>query len=129
MQKIITLIAVILLSGCSMFGATFDNNEYASFARLQTQSHFAINSCTTPDELRLHINSMVEEVEFLHIYTKHLPRNNETHKIVTLIRANITELKNGYAKGKKSTIYCKIKLNTLSQSIQRAMEAVAIKAH
>jgi len=129
MQKIITLIAVILLSGCSMFGATFDNNEYASFARLQTQSHFAINSCTTPDKLRLHINSMVEEVEFLHIYTKHLSRNDETHKIVTFIRANIIELRNGYAKGTKSAKYCEIKLNTLSQSIQRAMEAVATKVH
>jgi len=129
MQKIITLIAVILLSGCTLFGATFDNNEYASFARLQTQSHFAINSCPTPSDLRLHIDDMVKEVEFLHIYTKHLPRNTETHNIVTLIRANVIELRNGYAKGDKSIKYCEIKLNTLSQSIQRAMEAVATKVH
>jgi hypothetical protein len=127
MRNFIIITAFVLLSGCSLFGAKFDNNEYASFIRLETQTLATINKCDTPDDVRASLNSMVNEVGFLYTYTKHLPKNEETHQIVKVLQANIDEMKSRYDKSNPSTAYCKIKLTTLSKSTERALKAITSK--
>ena len=77
------LIATVLvtLSGCGIFGASFDNNEYAGYARLHAQTTVAVGHCTDFDMLRSDIDRMSEQVEFLHVYTKHLTDNDESYNI------------------------------------------------
>ena len=125
----ILLIATVLvmLSGCGIFGAPFDNNEYAAYARLHAQTTIATEHCTNFDALRSDIDDMSEEVEFLHVYTKHLSYNDESYNIALLLRQNVKELKAAYTTQNKSKTYCIYKLKLLSQQIDRALEAVSAK--
>ena len=127
MKNILLITAIILISGCSLFGARFDNNEYESFVRLHTEITFAAENCNNPDVLRTNIYDIVKEVEFLYTYTKHLPNNNNTFNIVTILRSNIKELDKAYTDGSKSETYCRAKLSILEQHLERSISTVATK--
>ena len=129
LRTLFLTIALITISGCSVFGARFDNNEYASFTRLYVQADNAIQYCADPDALRVKIDIISQEAEFLYLYTKHLPKNNETHAIAKILRGNIKELKQAYTNGVKSEGYCRIKLTILTQHVERALAAVGVKVH
>lgn len=129
LRTLILTIALITISGCSVFGAKFDNNEYASFTRLFVQADNAIQYCDDPDALRVKIDIIAQETEFLYLYTKHLPKNNETHTIAKILRGNVNELKQAYANGARSETYCRIKLTILTQHVERALAAVGAKVN
>jgi len=127
MKFLLVIATAIAISGCSIFGARFDSNEYASFVHLHTEAAVAIDNCNNPDALRANIDSMVEEITFLYTYTKHLPNNSNTFNIATILRANINELDQAYTDGTKSETYCHFKLKLMTQHLDRALEAVAVK--
>ena len=126
--RILLIVSVLVtIAGCGVFGAKFDNNEYAAYARLQSQTTIAQDHCGDFDELRLDINKMNEQVEFLHVYTKHLDSNAESYNIALILRRNVKELKTAYDGQNKSEAYCTFKLRLLSEAIENALEAVTTK--
>lgn len=129
MKILIVVTMTVALSGCGIFGARYDTNEYSTFVQLHTLAKDAQKSCGNPDELRPKISALVTRADFLHTYTRYLPDNEETFEIATILQANIHELEKAFTDGTKSETYCRVKLDILNVSLERALQAVAVKGH
>lgn len=127
MKFLLVLATAVILSGCSIFGARYDNNEYASFVHLRIIAASAMEYCGDPETLSYHIKKLDNRAEFLYHYTKHLPKNNDTFDIATILRSNVNELDEAYTDGTASETYCRFKMELMIQHIDRALEAVAVK--
>lgn len=125
MKKII-LILTLFLSGC-VTSAHFDNNEYASVVRLEVYTRQISTSCENPTKVKMMIDQLESDVEYLVTYTKFLKVNKSTHEIALVLQSQVKELKQAYEKGTPTDIYCQVKLKILNIEIQRALEAIAKK--
>jgi len=127
MKKLTLLFSVILLSGCGIFTASFDNNEYQSFARMESQMRIAERDCNDANTVRTHLKEITKEVEFLITYTKYIPDNEGTHKISNIVRDTIEEMNMRYYTSDPSEGYCKAKFNIMQKHLQRSLESVGNK--
>jgi len=127
MRILLITTVLIALSGCSLFGAHFDNNEYASLARLHLEADTALQSCAEPDTFADDLDGLKHEAKFLYTYSKHLPDNEQSVTIAKILLANVTELDKRFASGTMSDTYCTFKVNFLIQQINRALQAEASK--
>lgn len=127
MKNLIILSAILLLSGCTLFGAKFDNNEMASVARIAVESKLAAETCSDTLSTVRAIRSLKKEAMFFETYTKHLPDNNESHKIAIIINETILEMEERYKTSDPSIGYCKIKLLIIKKQAIRTLESVGDK--
>jgi hypothetical protein len=110
-----------------LFGAQFDNNEYASLARLHLEADTALQSCDDPLTFANDLDGLKYEAKFLYTYSKHLPDNVQSVTIAKILLQNVDELDTRFAGGKMSETYCTFKVNFLIQQINRALQAEASK--
>jgi len=124
-STIIAIIVAGVLVGCAPFGAVKDTNEYERYVVVDLVATHAKEQCGT-DAVGSYIKQLRNETEFLEIYTKHIPYNEESHKIASILHDQAVELDERSQKG-MSDEYCKAKTEIIKQGAERAMEAVLTK--
>ncbi len=126
LKSFIVALAFLFNTGCSTFGAYFDNNEYAALAQMETTIESMHDNCGRPDKVIAGIGLLQYEANYLYVYSSHLKYNTEMHDIAGRIREQVTELSKRYNDGKiPSEAYCSLKLNMLGNIINVTMDAVA----
>jgi len=117
---------IIGLSGC-VTSAHFDNNEYAASVRLEVHTRQMFGFCETPSKIKLMIEQLEFDMEYLVTYTGFLEDNKSTHEIALILQSQVKELKQSYEKGVPSDTYCQLKLKILNIEVQRLLGAVSKK--
>jgi hypothetical protein len=72
------------------------------------------------------VKQLVHETEFLEIYAKYIPNNDESHQIAVILHNEAVEFDDRAQQG-MSEAYCKAKAGIIKQGTERAMEAVMKK--
>ena len=118
-------VVAVMLVGCTSFGAVKDATEYERYVIVTLVASQTIDYCGTPDA-GSYIRQLQNEVNFLELYTKHIPNNKESHEIAAILQDQVGELVGRNAAG-MSKMYCVQKLNIIRQGSERAMDAVIQK--
>lgn len=112
-----------------MYTSEFDPFEYNGFVEVMTMAEQAQPLCEINDPLSMYKAASIIEARLhqLDNYTFHRLRNDNTVEIVDTLRETATELKNRYATGGGSRIYCETKLEVIVQQAKIGADAVQQK--
>ena len=107
MKKLI-LCSLILLSGCSLFMASYDTTEYSLVNKIRTQAMKELYTTS---------------LEFKN-FAEYIPQNKATIDLSDKLYAMVEEL---YKRENPSPVYCKAKLNTIAKSAEEIQRVVGSK--
>ena len=116
MKKLI-LMSLLLLNGCALWMAPYDNNEYALVNKVRTISQ--LGDCT-----KKNIDSMYFTALELKNYSEMLPKNDQTIVLTKDLFTVVEEMKN---RTDFSNIYCKAKLNIIEISAEKIQHVIGNK--
>jgi len=117
-MKKLLLIAFVFLTGCSLWMANFDNNEYGLINKIRTISE--VGKC---DEYTVKVLYM-DTLEFKN-YAQYIPRNQRTIELSEKIYSLVDELR--LKQQPISPVYCQLKLNIIDKSAEEIQRVVGSK--
>jgi hypothetical protein len=129
MKKILLILSVGLLSGCSTltnlydsyFLAKYDTNEYALINTVKTKSIIAQADCNDRQKTIDNVNTIYEKSYEFRNFTFHIPRNKDAQAMSEKLLKLTTDTKEYYQKNEKvSDIFCKSRY----QQIARAADTI-----
>ena len=129
MKKLLLILSVGLLSGCSTlntlydsyFMAKYDTNEYALVNAVKTKSIIAQADCNDRQKTIDNVNTIYEKSYEFRNFTFHIPRNKDAQAMSEKLLKLTTDTKEYYQKNEKvSDIFCKSRY----QQIARAADTI-----
>jgi hypothetical protein len=129
MKKILLILSVGLLSGCSTltnlydsyFLAKYDTNEYALINTVKTKSIIAQADCNDRQKTIDNVNTIYEKSYEFRNFTFHIPQNKDAQAMSEKLLKLTTDTKEYYQKNEKvSDIFCKSRY----QQITRAADTI-----
>lgn len=124
MRKFITIIPLILLTGCMT--ARFDNQELkiATEMRYLTQEK---SLCNDFDTARHSAIVLEQKALFFKLYVEHIPNNKDTVGMVHELHAQAADFNKAYKERHPSAAYCRNKLEVMNKSAETVQKAMARK--
>lgn len=132
MKKLIPLLFVSLLSGCTLldayFMAKYDTNEYFIVNDIKTKAQVAEENCGNHILVVTQVNELyIKALEFKN-FTTHIPRNKDTDNMSTKLLTLTKDTKDYFNKAEKiSPIFCKAKLQQVVKSADTIQHVLGSK--
>jgi hypothetical protein len=132
MKRLLPLIFVLSLSGCTLFDAYFmakyDTNEYFLINDIKTKAQIAEESCNNQLLVITQVNELyVKALEFKN-FTTHIPRNKDTDNMSTKLLSLTKDTRDYFNKAEKvSPIFCKAKLQQIEKSADTIQHVLGSK--
>jgi hypothetical protein len=118
-MKKLLLITLLLLSGCSLWVANYDTNEYVLVNRIRTIAQ----TNKTCDEIT--VKDLYFTAKELNNFSQYLPRNQQTVELNKKLLSLVIEL---YDKEPPiGIVYCKAKLNIIEISAEEIQKVMGSK--
>jgi hypothetical protein len=132
MKKLLPLIFVSLLSGCTLldayFMAKYDTNEYFIVNDIKTKAQVAEENCSNQLLVVTQVNELyIKALEFKN-FTSHIPRNKDTDNMSTKLLTLTKDTRDYFNKSEKiSPIFCKAKLQQIVKSADTIQHVLGSK--
>ena len=132
MKKLLPLIFVSLLSGCTLldayFMAKYDTNEYFIVNDIKTKAQVAEENCSNQLLVVTQVNELyIKALEFKN-FTSHIPRNKDTDNMSTKLLTLTKDTRDYFNKAEKiSPIFCKAKLQQIVKSADTIQHVLGSK--
>jgi hypothetical protein len=132
MKKLIPLLFVSLLSGCTLldayFMAKYDTNEYFIVNDIKTKAQVAEENCSNQLLVVTQVNELyIKALEFKN-FTMHIPRNKDTDNMSTKLLTLTKDTRDYFNKAEKiSPIFCKAKLQQVVKSADTIQHVLGSK--
>jgi uncharacterized protein YceK len=114
MKKLLVILALVSLSGCSTimdyFPSRWDVNQAKSITDIQQQAR----RFDCKGDQVAQINSLDQSVEWFVIYSQTKPTRDIT-KLTETLQTTVTEYKDRASKGPVSPLYCDLKVKIIKQ--------------
>jgi hypothetical protein len=122
MKRIITILFLLQLSGCALWMASYDSNEYLLVTKIRTVAENT--NCGNPINTASNIETMYIDASQFKNFAQYIPRNQATIDLSNNLYVLVDEL---HKKENLSPAYCKIKLNIISKSAEQIQQVVGSK--
>jgi hypothetical protein len=132
MKKLLPLIFVTLLSGCTLldayFMAKYDTTEYALINDVKTKAQVAEENCNNQLLVVTQVNELyIKSLEFKN-FTTHIPRNKDADNMSTKLLTLTKDTRDYFNKAEKiSPIFCKAKLQQVVKSADTIQHVLGSK--
>jgi hypothetical protein len=132
MKKLLPLIFVTLLSGCTLldayFMAKYDTTEYALINDVKTKAQVAEENCNNQLLVVTQVNELyIKSLEFKN-FTTHIPRNKDADNMSTKLLTLTKDTRDYFNKAEKiSPIFCKAKLQQVIKSADTIQHVLGSK--
>ena len=132
MKKLLPLVFVLSLSGCTLFDAYFmakyDTNEYFIVNDIKTKAQIAEENCSNQLLVTTQVNELyIKALEFKN-FTTHIPRNKDTDNMSTKLLTLTKDTRDYFNKAEKiSPIFCKAKLQQVIKSADTIQHVLGSK--
>lgn len=114
MKKLITILALVSLAGCSTImeyiPSSWDVNQARSITTIQQQ----VRNFDCKADLAPQVNKLAQEVEWFDIYAKTKP-TRDISKLTGTITTTVKELQDRVKAGPVSPLYCDLKKKIIQQ--------------
>jgi hypothetical protein len=132
MKRLLPLIFVLSLSGCTLFDAYFmakyDTNEYFIVNDIKTKAQIAEENCSNQLLVTTQVNELyIKALEFKN-FTTHIPRNKDTDNMSTKLLTLTKDTRDYFNKAEKiSPVFCKAKLQQVIKSADTIQHVLGSK--
>jgi len=135
MKKLLVVLAIVSLQGCTAAGfvidavrmAKFDNNEYAQINSIRTTANLGAAKCGTPEVVAIVDNLYYKSAE-LKNYSAAIPRNDETVKMTAELADIVKGLEDRYhSKDPVSPSYCTLKFGLIEKNAVTIQNVIGAK--
>jgi hypothetical protein len=132
MKKLLPLLFVSLLSGCTLldayFMAKYDTNEYFIVNDIKTKAQVAEENCSNQLLVVTQVNELyIKALEFKN-FTTHIPRNKDADNMSTKLLTLTKDTRDYFNKAEKiSPIFCKAKLQQVVKSADTIQHVLGSK--
>ncbi len=132
MKRLLLLLFVLSLSGCTLFDAYFmakyDTNEYFLINDIKTKAQIAEENCNNQMLVVTQVNELyIKALEFKN-FTTHIPRNKDTDNMSTKLLTLTKDTRDYFNKAEKiSPIFCKAKLQQVVKSADTIQHVLGSK--
>jgi hypothetical protein len=135
MKKLILLSSMVILSGCASFAdlkeaylMKYDSNEYLQIANIRTDAYYAKQTCSDYEESKRQANNIARKTLTFKNYAEHLPNNSKVVSASVNLDGIAQGLKDQYQKNDKvSTVFCKIKFESIETSAETMQKTIGVK--
>lgn len=134
MKKLLGILAVVSLTGCSTvqglwdsyFMAKFDANEYQYATNIRTEAQLA--NCANRDSMTQTANRIYKQATELKNYTQYIPRNEPSYNMALKLFNETKSLNERYESTETiSEAYCKQKIKIVERSANEIQHAFGSK--
>lgn len=126
-MKRLLILGCLILTGCGVFQAPFDNNEYSYINQLYTLSDYYKLDCSNTTKT---LNNF-EQLSLISItlvnYSQDLPDNENTIKAVTALNTVVQTTKQQMSTGNHSQRFCELELDNIKHAAGTVKSAVATR--
>lgn len=119
MKRLAIILIPLLLAAC----ATFDNNEYARLVDLRHE--LRENRCADEAEARQMVASVMNNTEWIQIYSRYLPLNKNTVNMLAAYSEGVKEFSKAYEQTTPSVIFCRLKVRNLHDQLDIMLATTA----
>jgi hypothetical protein len=132
MKRLLPLLFVLSLSGCTLFDAYFmakyDTNEYFIVNDIKTKAQIAEENCGNQLLVVTQVNDLyIKALEFKN-FTSHIPRNKDTDNMSTKLLTLTKDTRDYFNKAEKiSPVFCKAKLQQVIKSADTIQHVLGSK--
>jgi len=132
MKRLLPLIFVLSLGGCTLFDAYFmakyDTNEYFIVNDIKTKAQVAEENCNNQLLVVTQVNELyIKALEFKN-FTTHIPRNKDTDNMSTKLLTLTKDTRDYFNKAEKiSPVFCKAKLQQIEKSADTIQHVLGSK--
>jgi hypothetical protein len=120
MRLLAILMIPFMMVGCA---ATFDNNEYARLVDMRHE--LREDRCQNESDARAMVRSLESDTEWIQIYSRYLPKNSNTVKMLSVYQEGIKEFVEAYDRTNPSVIYCRLKVRNLQDQLDIMLATTA----
>jgi hypothetical protein len=114
------ILFLILLTSCA---AVFDENEYSRMVDIRVELQEA--RCTSPQDATIMSQRVKSHVDWLAIYSQHLPDNKNTVSMIAAMRKSTDEFADRLGREPASSAYCRLKVTMLQDQIDIILKTTA----
>lgn len=101
----------------------FDENEYSRMVDVRVE--LEESRCTDHKDAQQMAVRLKSHLDWLAIYSQHLPNNNNTNSMVMAMRKSTDEFADRYTRGSATTAYCRLKVQALAEQIDIILKTTA----
>jgi len=132
LKLLIASSSVVLLSGCALidayFQARYDNIEYALTNKIRTISEVSVENCKEQEISKYNFDQLYFVSIELNNYAQYTPRNESAYKITNNLLELSKQGRDAYVKSNNvSETFCKLKLQQINRSAEKAQEVIGRK--
>jgi hypothetical protein len=128
MKKILTAVAITLLSGCSVLDAYllthYDPNEYKLITEIRAEAQLFKEQCDDADASKLNAIKLSNDTQLFVLYSEHVPHNDTVISASRDLHTLAQGLADQYNKAKVSPAFCKIKFTSVETSANRMQQTI-----
>lgn len=134
MKKVLMVLSVVMLTGCSTlqtafdsyFMARYDNQEYVLINKIRTTAELAQSECDNFAKAKIEfINLQKLNREFKN-FTQYIPRNPEAYKLAVQMEELINQGNKSYD-DKSSVFFCKAKFQQIERNAEKIQKVLGSK--
>jgi hypothetical protein len=130
MKKIISILALLMLSSCTLVDAYlmthYDPNEYQAITSIRAEAQLFKSQCDDPIISKANASKLATDTQFFVLYSEHVPRNADLISASNDLNAIAKGLTDQYEKANKvSPAFCKIKFTTVETSADRMQTVIS----
>lgn len=114
MKKLIAILTLVVLSGCSTILDYIPSGWDANQAKVITDIQLEVRHFDCKADLKPQVDQLARDVEWFDIYAKTKP-TRDIAKLTGTITNTVKELQDRVAKGPVSPMYCDLKKKILQQ--------------
>ena len=117
-MRIVTLLAVVLLGGCTLADAylmRYDTNEYRLITEIRVDSSIYKTQCASPIS-EYNATQLAYKTELFEKLTKELPHNENNYHAAVSLNQIAKGLVDRYKKGNVPELFCRLKFGAIESS-------------
>jgi hypothetical protein len=122
MKKLIALLAVLSLNGCAIYDAYmmtgFDPNEYRIITEIRTDAYNYKQQCNNPLMSESNAILVADKTQLFEFYEQQIPRNSNGINASKELNKIAQGLRVAYTKGSVSSMFCKLKFESIEHSAE-----------
>lgn len=129
MKKLLTALAITMLSGCSVLDAYlmthYDPNEYQLITSIRAQAQQFKSQCDDSAVSKVNASKLASDTQLFVLYSEHVPRNTDVISASKDLHTLAQGLVDQYTKSDKvSPGFCKIKFNSVETSADKMQQII-----
>jgi hypothetical protein len=132
MKKLLLLLSVVMLSGCSVLDAYllthYDPNEYQLITSIRADAQHFKATCSDTELSKTNSVKLAKDTQLFALYSEYVPRNNDVISASKSLHIIAQGLADQYQKGNRvSPAFCKVKFESVETSADKMQKIIGAR--